>query len=418
MIRIYPFGHTFGQAFGRASLLAGAAVFALSSTGAQAAVDQYSVEGSSQITVNLKICSAETQLAVRGDTGTDLDFTLTDSRGNAVHEDAGVDDYLSLIVEKDDDACETFGLGVVNLGEDSNDFIIILEPITESSIRVQKYIVQASETQTIKFKACGTSARVTVTGDGDTDVDYVIRNSDGGIVHEDEEGGDTTRAELAGLLSDCEIFDMDLVNLGPVYNALMLVVEPKGAPGTAFAGTAPSTSLDEVYDEPAVDFGSGDFGGDGADTRSPEERKREQMASSPNSPSSGALDLTAPSPPARTDGDAGAAGAFKSTLAPPGRMVGKGPIGVSPDGQDRRIAILNQTGETLSGIFWSNSATLEWGVNRLGRGQSLARDQQWNVSVFDGSSACLFDFRAVTEGAREIEVVRVNVCEAGSVVVE
>ena len=41
-----------------------------------------------------------------------------------------------------------------------------------------------------------------------------------------------------------------------------------------------------------------------------------------------------------------------------------------------------------------------------------------NVNVFDGSLACLFDFRAVTTSGRSIAITGVNACEATSVTFE
>ncbi|WP_162627639.1 hypothetical protein [Erythrobacter sp. KY5] len=571
----------------KASLLAGAAMAALTGTSAHAAVDDYTIEAAGRVTINLDVCSAESQLVVRGDTGTDLDFVVTDAAGNNQHEDTGVDDYLSVVLEKQGDECETFALGVSNLGEEANAFVVVLEPITEGTTRVQKYIVQASETQTVSFKACGTSARVSARGDGDTDLDFVIRNANGGVVHENDDTTDETSTTLEGLLGDCEVFEMDIVNIGEVYNAVMLVVDPEGTSDTAFAGTQPTTSLASATQaagstartsSTAETSGAGEYTadanaslkvnlpvcgatrlevrGDGDtdldftindeagnvvhsdfDTSDvtfvllspsqecetfalevdnlgdvynvftvalidPEARASLQGPGeyrvSANAATKVALRVCSVTKVrARGDGDTdldfdvtdsagtsihsdydttdateftldpgsecgdfqmavenlgdvynmltidfgendvlnakaperrgtmergtpnrGALGAVKSTLAPPGQLVGTRRPAVSPDGQDRRLSILNQTGETLSEIYWSNSATLEWGYDRLGTGYTLSRDQQWNVTVQDGSSACIFDFKAVTENAREIELPAINVCEEESIVIE
>ncbi len=210
---------------------------------ARASVDEYSIGANASLQINLEICSSETQLAVQGDAGTDLDFTVADPSGMQVHSDQGVDDYFSIVVDKNGRGCGTFNLGVTNLGEEANTFQVVLEPITESSTRVEKYIIQGNQTQTIDFKACGTSAQLQARGDGDTDLDFIVRNSDGAVVHENDDTTDETSATLAGLLSDCETFEMDVSNLGEVYNAVMVVVAPEGADEAPFAGTAPSTSL-------------------------------------------------------------------------------------------------------------------------------------------------------------------------------
>ena len=93
--------------------------------------------------------------------------------------------------------------------------------------------------------------------------------------------------------------------------------------------------------------------------------------------------------------------------------------GLGEDGNpDRSIIILNQSGEQFSSIYWSNSATFGWGDDMLGEGSRLAAGADWEVDVADGSNACLFDFRAVTESQREIMVRAVNVCDIRSVTME
>ena len=232
----------------RASLLtcsglASAGFLASVAAPALASVDEYSAGPNANVSINMEVCSAETQLAVKGDSSTDLDFVVTDPSGDAVHSDTAVDDYISVVLKKRASGCGTFNLAVTNLGEEMNSFKVVLEPILESSSRIEKHVIQANETQTLSLKACGTSAKITARGDGDTDLDYVIRNSDGAVVHENEDETDETSATLSGLRSDCEVFEMDIANLGGVYNAVMVVIEPEGVTPASFTGTPPSTSL-------------------------------------------------------------------------------------------------------------------------------------------------------------------------------
>jgi len=230
-----------------------AAVAVLGASAAHASVDEYTAEGNQTVTLNLELCSAESQLAVRGDNGTDLDFLITDANGGQVYTDRGFDDFLSTVIEKDGDDCETFQLAVSNLGDESNTFAVIVEPITAASARIEKHIIQAGQAETINFKACGTSAELVARGNGESDVDFVVRNSDEGVVHENDDLTDQTTATLSALRSDCETFEMDLVNLGEAANPIMVVVTPEGVSEAPFAGTAPSTSLASVS---AIDGGS------------------------------------------------------------------------------------------------------------------------------------------------------------------
>ena len=85
--------------------MASMALFAVTVIPAHAAVDQYSVEPSQRLQINLDVCSAESQLAVRGDTGTDLDFEVTAPDGENLYSDAGIDDYISLVLQNDSGEC-------------------------------------------------------------------------------------------------------------------------------------------------------------------------------------------------------------------------------------------------------------------------------------------------------------------------
>ncbi len=687
----------------RASLLACsgtlAVTLALAATSANASVDDYSVGGNSSVNINLEVCSATSQLAVQGNGGTDLDFTVSDPSGMSVHSDVGIDDYLSVVLEKNGDDCETFSLSVSNLGDEANPFQVVLEPLNEASTRVEKYVIAPGANQTLEFKACGTSAQLIARGGGNTDLDYIVRNSDGGVVHEDDALEDETTATLAGLLSDCETFEMDVRNLGQEPNVLLVMVAPEGAEDVAFTGTAPSTSLASgltgiatvaesegageyradanaalIVNLPVCGVNRLEIRGDGdtdldftvndstgetvhtdfdlsdvtfttltpsleecetftvevsnlgdvynvfsvtltdeeelGGTSGPGEYRINATSSSkvmlrvcdstvvyargdgdtdldfdvtdgsggavhsdydltdqteftldpdgacsdfqmsisnlgdvynvltiafdeepdiaravesdappiitrdfPGSPgrgggdelamSSGPGDYRAPANATLTvnlpvcgrtflsiegDGDtdldyqimdaagdvvhsdyalsdktytvltpgnraddegcetfmmtvenlgdvynvftvgyegsteaAGAAGSGSSAIS--ARSATETNIVVpedtaSTDGNNRNIAILNRTGETLSSLYWSNSGTLDWGADKLGDASVLAAGQQWNVNASDGSNACLFDFRALTAGGREIEFTRINVCEVTSVAFE
>lgn len=552
-----------------------AALVAMSAGTAHATTDQYSIEANSRFSIDVDICSLESQLAVRGDTGTDLDFTLTDPQGNQVASDEGVDDYFSVVIAKKDEECRTYALGISNLGEEANNVTVVVEPVLSTSVRVQKHIIQPGGYETISFRACGTSANVSARGDGDTDLDFIIRNADGGIVHENTDETDETSASLEGLLDDCETFEMEVVNLGEVYNALMVVIEPQGATSPGFAGTAPTTRLGEAsvalrdgapasptviaetsgpgdYRADAggsirVDLpvcgtsrlevrGSGDTDLDFTVTNEGDETVHndvdlsditfatleptgecetyallvENLGETDNGFTIALTDpqargdrlgpgeyrvgpelatkvdmrVCAPTTvSARGDGDTdldfevvGAGGdtlhedydmtdatrftldpggdcadyelkvsnlgevynqltvsfdgeapqeAYsarvdkgRSAIAPPSPAIGYARIPESPDGQDRTLTIRNRTGDTIDYLFWTNAATLDWGFDRLGKGQVLEGGADWDVNVFDGSNACLFNFRAMTAGGREVELAGVNVCREVEIVIE
>lgn len=81
------------------------------------------------------------------------------------------------------------------------------------------YRVEANSEQTINLNICNPEVFVSVDGDGDTDLDFVIRNARGEIVHSDYDLTDITYATLqrrSGV--ECENFQLEVSNLGDVWN--------------------------------------------------------------------------------------------------------------------------------------------------------------------------------------------------------
>ncbi len=76
---------------------------------------------------------------------------------------------------------------------------------------------------------------------------------------------------------------------------------------------------------------------------------------------------------------------------------------------NRDVSLINQSGDTIMYLYWSNVNMDNWGDDRLGA-NVLPDGQTWFVTVDDGTGACQFDFRAVTANGNEIERRNVNVC--------
>jgi hypothetical protein len=95
------------------------------------------------------------------------------------------------------------------------------------------------------------------------------------------------------------------------------------------------------------------------------------------------------------------------------------PVAVNPPaGQqqqfNRNVILVNQSGDTIMYLYWSNTSQSEWGSDQLGSdvlpdGQSIA------ANVDDGSNACEFDMMAVTSSGRQITHQAVNVCSVSEV---
>ncbi|MEL1252119.1 hypothetical protein [Aurantiacibacter gilvus] len=290
-----------------------------------AQADTFRIEANSSHTATLTICNPEVRVTMSGDGDTDLDFVIRNSRGEIVHSDYGYTDQSETVLyRRNGVACEEFELRTTNLGDVWNALDVTLNDVRTDSgnpVDTESYRVNANATHRVDMNICSPQVQIIVRGDGDTDLDFVIRNSRGEIVHSDYDYTDQTEAVLyrrSGV--ECESFELTTSNLGDVYNLYTVQLE----------------------------------------------------------------DVLQDSAPVATRG--------------------------SGDGFNRDITIQNRTGQTIMYLYWSNVAASGWGDDRLGSGV-LANMQDWNVTVDDGSGACRFDFMARLADGRELEQRNINVCE-------
>lgn len=311
---------------------------ALASTNAQAQTDSFRVEANATHTTELTICNPVVEVILDGDGDTDLDFVITNDRGQVVHSDFDYsDDTTAILRRRASSGCEDFTVETTNLGNVWNLMDVTmntLESQTGNPVSVASYRVEANAVHRVDLTICNPQVRIDIAGDGDTDLDFVITNSRGQVVHSDYGFTDETSTILRrGPSSGCEEFDLETTNLGNVYNLYQV-------------------SLEDITQDPPA------------------------------------------SAPVATGGG--------------GKEE---PVRGSNDGNNRAMRILNNTGQTIMFLYWSNVATNSWGDDRLGNGV-LADGQDWNVIVDDGSGACVFDFRADLADGRRIERRAVNVCTA------
>ncbi|WP_147367043.1 hypothetical protein [Aurantiacibacter zhengii] len=288
---------------------------------AQAQSDSFRIDANATHTTDLTICNPEVRVVLSGDGDTDLDFVIRNVRGDIVHSDYGLTDQSSATLQRQArSGCENFELRTTNLGNVWNLLDVSLENIRTDSgnpIDTDSYRVDANSTHRVDLSICSLQVIVRVSGDGDTDLDFVIRNSRGETVHSDYDLTDQTSATLSRRNGvSCETFELETSNLGNVYNLF-------------------TVQLEDVVRDTAV------------------------------------------------------------------RSTG--------DGNNRDISIQNRTGQTITYLYWSNVGADGWGDDKLGSG-ILANGQDWNVTVDDGSGACRFDFRARLADGRDLEQRNVDVC--------
>lgn len=97
---------------------------------AAAQTDSFRVEANDINTIELSICNPEVYVSVRGDGDTDLDFVVSDPRGNIVHSDYDLTDITFFtLVRQARSGCEEYSMAVTNLGSVWNRFEVTIDTI-------------------------------------------------------------------------------------------------------------------------------------------------------------------------------------------------------------------------------------------------------------------------------------------------
>ena len=230
------------------ALFAAFLTMGISSTAAMAQADSYRIEANATQNTTITICNPEVRVVLTGDGDTDLDFVITNSRGETVHSDYGLSDRsTATLYRRSNVDCEDFNLRTTNLGNVWNLLDISLEDIRTNSgnpVDTNSYRIDANATQRLDLSICSPQVRLNIRGDGDTDLDFVIRNSRGEIVHSDYDLTDRTNTVLNRRNGvSCETFELTTSNLGNVYNLYVVQVEDLRGGGRAVAAPAPAAAL-------------------------------------------------------------------------------------------------------------------------------------------------------------------------------
>lgn len=80
---------------------------------------------------------------------------------------------------------------------------------------------------------------------------------------------------------------------------------------------------------------------------------------------------------------------------------------------DRKVDIVNKTGHTITSFFASSADEDSWEEDMLG-GDTLKNGETLNADIDDGSSACIYDFKAVFADGDTVVKRKVNVCKIGT----
>jgi hypothetical protein len=77
---------------------------------------------------------------------------------------------------------------------------------------------------------------------------------------------------------------------------------------------------------------------------------------------------------------------------------------------DRKVDIINKTGQTLTHFYASTTNANSWEEDILGK-DTLDDGETFEADIDDGSGKCVFDFKAVFESGQSLVKKGINVCE-------
>lgn len=104
---------------------------------------------------------------------------------------------------------------------------------------VETYRVEANSTRNLDLRLCGREIEVKANGDGDTDLDFFLKNASGNVIFRDTDDTDLMIARVEQT-SGCANYKLNIVNLGNVYNrftvSLRTLVQSAQPSGTSSDG--------------------------------------------------------------------------------------------------------------------------------------------------------------------------------------
>lgn len=105
------------------------------------------------------------------------------------------------------------------------------------------------------------------------------------------------------------------------------------------------------------------------------------------------------------------ASANLAAIVAAGLMLGASSA-ANADDEDRRVRIVNNTSVAMMEFYASSIAAKTWEEDILGKDVLVPGDDVV-IDIDDGSSACLYDFKAVFLDGDEVTDEDVDVCEVG-----
>jgi hypothetical protein len=83
-------------------------------------------------------------------------------------------------------------------------------------------------------------------------------------------------------------------------------------------------------------------------------------------------------------------------------------------GEDIYFTLINDSNRSLHYFYAAPDSDRYWGDDLLAGGHTLAAGYQGTVTIADGSTECLYDFKFVMDDGSETLIDDVNICDLGS----
>jgi hypothetical protein len=192
--------------------------------------NSYRVNANSTHNIDLNLCNNPVTIEAHGDDDTDVDFTITDPRGNQVYQDLDLDDdtVATLTPNIVNGQCQLYHMALRNLGNVYNQVQVSVRSGStgNSAPSVATYRVEANRDYWVDISLCYPRARIMANGDGDTDVDYELYDRNNRVIGSDFATHDNMDLTIntGSNNGQCNPYRLKMHNLGNVWNGVEVTI--------------------------------------------------------------------------------------------------------------------------------------------------------------------------------------------------
>jgi len=92
------------------------------------------------------------------------------------------------------------------------------------------------------------------------------------------------------------------------------------------------------------------------------------------------------------------------------------PASAAPDGKNRKVTVVNESGQTLRELYASPTTATTWEEDLLGT-RILVTGKSIVANIDNGTTECYYDLKAVLANGKAVEQRKINVCASSKFVI-